>query len=152
MQGIDDFCPVSTVEKMLRLFLQRAAFRQEHTRLLTSVNNLQTVVVSRRTTTTEAQKTKQETESSQRDPEKVKRAKLYDVLIISSIGIIGFGYLIIRRLFSTQVHAKSVEGVSQENELSSLDESGKKDVLNDGESEGTPVQKKRKKTFRESKV
>ena len=109
------------------------------------------MVVSRRTTTADAQKTKQETENPQRDPEKVKRAKLYDVLIISSIGIIGFGYLIIRRLFSTKVHAKSVEGVSQENALSSLDESGKKDVLNEGESEETPMQKKRK-TFRESRV
>jgi hypothetical protein len=87
-------------------------------------------------------------ESSNRDPEKVKRAKLLDVLIVSSIGIIGFGYLIVRRAFSGQVHAKSAaDGLTQDLE-GGVGEALEADVQG-GE---TQIQRKKRKTFKETKV
>lgn len=86
-------------------------------------------------------------QSSKRDPEKVKRAKLLDVLIASSIGIIGFGYLLVRRIFSDQLHAKSAEGLTSE-----ISGSVEKVLVADGEGNVTQMQRKKRKTFKETRV
>lgn len=149
---------------MFRSVFQRVVFNVGRPRLFGSSYNIQYLEVvgvsGNLSTTSKGQHTKKETGSTQRDPEKVKRAKLYDVLIISSIGIIGFGYLIIRRMFaSSQVHARSVaepdgvDYVKQEDGLGSLDvESGEKVALNDGGSEETQTRLKRKNSFKETRI
>lgn len=86
-------------------------------------------------------------QSSKRDPEKVKRAKLLDVLIASSIGIIGFGYLLVRRIFSDQLHAKSAEGLTSE-----ISGSVEKVLVAEGEGNVTQMQRKKRKTFKETRV
>lgn len=114
---------------MLRLFGRNFIFNRNSRELFTRVQNVRFLAVSSRQYSSNFQEGSSNqsnaNESSKRDPEKVKRAKLLDVLIISSIGIIGFGYLIVRRTFSGQVHAKSAEGLEQ-GSGEGLDASGRK--------------------------
>ena len=137
---------------MLRVLFQRFAFSVGRARLLASGSNLLlTSDVSTSSTGAHEQNTGK-TKTPERDPEKVKRAKLYDILIVSSIGIIGFGYLLIRRFLSSKVHAKSAEVVKQDSGLETVGVSGQKAVLNDEGNQETHVRKRRRRTFKESRV
>ena len=135
------------VLKMLRLFGRNFIFNRNSRELFTRVQNVRFLAVSSRQYSSNFQEGSSNqsnaNESSKRDPEKVKRAKLLDVLIISSIGIIGFGYLIVRRTFSGQVHAKSAEGLEQ-GSGEGLDASG--------EGGETQIQRKKRKSFKETRV
>lgn len=138
---------------MLRVFFRRFAFSQRRAPFLASANNLQLKVgVVNVTQNSSTGSNSGESETSQRDAEKVKRAKLYDVLIVSSIGIIGFGYLIIRRLFKSEVHAQSPENIKQENSLNELHGGALKDEESEEGNEGTQIRKKRRKTFKETRI
>ena len=96
---------------MLRLFGRNLILNRKGPELLTRAQNIRFIAVSSKHNSSSnfQSGSSNANESSNRDPEKVKRAKLLDVLIVSSIGIIGFGYLIVRRAFSGQVHAKRIE-------------------------------------------
>ena len=129
---------------MLRLLSRNFILSKKGPKLLTRAQNVRFVALSSTQTSSNFQgRSSNSNESSERDPEKVKRAKLLDVLIVSSIGIIGFGYLIIRRSFSGQVHAKSIEETGN----------GVEKALGAGEEgEETQTKRKKRKTFRETKV
>ena len=102
------------------------------------------------TSTATQQQTSQNQDSSKRDPEKVKRAKLYDILIVSSIGVIGFGYLLVRRVFSTPAQAKGIDTTSN------MGKDGVEgDLVSDvrvEQEDGSEVKKKRRKKCKENKV
>lgn len=107
---------------MFRIISRRYRFVGSCLKSFSSVKNVRLISISNALSNTSSQESSDNTNS--RDPEKVKRAKLLDVLIISSIGIIGFGYLMVRRTFGNQVHAKSEEDansdvlcINNENEL-----------------------------------
>ena len=129
---------------MLRLFGRNFILSKKGPKLLPRAQNVRFVALSSTQTSSNFQgSSSNSNESSERDPEKVKRAKLLDVLIVSSIGIIGFGYLIIRRSFSGQVHAKSIEETG----------SGVEKALGASEKgEETQTKRKKRRTFRETKV
>ena len=137
---------------MLRLFGRNFILKRKSpelfTRLFTRAQNVRFIALSSTQTSSNVQGRSSNTnDSSERDPEKVKRAKLLDVLIVSSIGIIGFGYLIVRRSFSGQVHAKSAEGSTQE-----LKSGAEETLAAGGEGEESQIKKKKRKTFRETRV
>ncbi|XP_046859001.1 calcium uptake protein 1, mitochondrial-like [Xenia sp. Carnegie-2017] len=92
---------------MFGIISRRYRFVESCLKSFSSVKNVRLISLSNALSNTSSQESSHNTNS--RDPEKVKRAKLLDVLIISSIGIIGFGYLMVRRTFGNQVHAKSEE-------------------------------------------
>ena len=137
---------------MLRLFGRNFILKRKSpelfTRLFTREQNVRFIALSSAQTSSNFQGRNSNTnDSSARDPEKVKRAKLLDVLIVSSIGIIGFGYLIVRRSFSGQVHAKSGEGSTQE-----LKSGAEETLAAGGEGEESQIKKKKRKTLRETRV
>ena len=133
---------------MLRLFGRNLVLNRWYPGLFTKVQNVRFIAISssQNSFSTHAGSSNAN-ESSNRDPEKVKRAKLLDVLIISSIGIIGFGYLIVRRAFSGQVHAKSAEGLTQD-----VDGVVRKAFKAEVEGEQAQIQRKKRKTFKETRV
>ena len=134
--------------KMLRLFGRNLILNRKGPELLTRAQNIRFIAVSSKHNSSNFQSgSSNANESSNRDPEKVKRAKLLDVLIVSSIGIIGFGYLIVRRAFSGQVHAKSADGLTQE-----LGNVVEKELEPDAVGGETQIQRKKRKTFKETRV
>lgn len=133
---------------MLRLFRRNLIFNAKSPGLFSSAKNIRIIALSPRQHLSNLPGGDSRTqESSDRDPEKVKRAKLLDVLIISSIGIIGFGYLIVRRAFTDQVQAKSVEGLTEE--CGGKVENG---IDSDGERPEPQMPRKKRKTFKETRV
>ena len=131
---------------MLRLFGRNLIISKKSTELFTKAQNVRYIALSPWTSSSSfEERTSDANNYEKRDPEKVKRAKLFDVLIVSSIGIIGFGYLIVRRIFSDPVHAKSAEGLASE--------VGRPEELEAGSDiAGSQAQRKKRKTFRETKV
>jgi hypothetical protein len=134
---------------MLRLFGRNLILNKKCPELLTRAQNIRFIAVSSKHNSSSnfQSGSSNANESSNRDPEKVKRAKLLDVLIVSSIGIIGFGYLIVRRAFSGQVHAKSADGLTQE-----LGNVVEKELEPDAVGGETQIQRKKRKTFKETRV
>ena len=133
---------------MLRLFGRSLVLNRRNVGLFTKVQNVRFIAISSSKNLSSSHAgSSNSNESSNRDPEKVKRAKLLDVLIVSSIGIIGFGYLIVRRAFSGQVHAKSADGLTQDLEGGVGEALAA--VVQGGE---TQIQRKKRKTFKETKV
>ncbi|XP_028399584.1 calcium uptake protein 1, mitochondrial-like [Dendronephthya gigantea] len=133
---------------MLRFLGRNFIFNTKVPTLFSSVKNVRLIALTQKQNFSNIQEgSSNANESSDRDPEKVKRAKLLDVLIVSSIGIIGFGYLIVRRAFSQPVQAKSAGGLVQE-----LGGGSETAIGTDGEGAKTQVQRKKRKTFKETKI